>query len=284
MILSLSRAGIAVYSPHTAFDNTTNGINDSIARKLELTEITPLRRREGTRHFKVVVFVPDKDLIRVSDAMFAAGAGHIGQYSECSFRVAGTGTFFGSEETNPTVGQKGRREEASEWRLEVVCPEKNVDRVLNAVRQAHSYEEPASDVCLLRPGWSPRGEGRLGKLLRPATLGQVASRVKALLSAPLVQTVGDHSQNVEKVAIVCGAGGDMLTDAIRARADLFLTGELRFHDYLAAQAQGVGLCLPGHYATERFGIEELAERIQTEFPKLQVWASRRESDPVGWIS
>ena len=91
------------------------------------------------------------DLARVSDALFAAGAGHIGQYSQCSFRLAGTGTFFGSDATNPTVGQKGRREEVSEWRLEVVCPESVVDAVVAAMRKAHSYEEPAFDVYPLRP-------------------------------------------------------------------------------------------------------------------------------------
>src|SRR5262249_54224513 len=113
-LLSLIRAGVAVYSPHTALDNTAGGINDALARRLGLREVGPLRPREGARQCKVVVFVPDADLGRVSEAMFAAGAGHIGQYSQCSFRLAGTGTFFGSDATNPTVGRKGRREEASE--------------------------------------------------------------------------------------------------------------------------------------------------------------------------
>src|SRR5882724_11781005 len=97
MLLSLIRAGVAVYSPHTAFDNTRGGINDAIAHKLGLTDVTPLRRSEGARQCKVVVFVPDKDLGRVSDALFAAGAGQIGEYRECSYRLAGTGTFFGTD-------------------------------------------------------------------------------------------------------------------------------------------------------------------------------------------
>ncbi len=284
MLLSLARAGVSVYSPHTAFDNTSGGINDAIARRLGLVEVGPLRRREASRQCKVVVFVPDKDLGRVSDALFAAGAGHIGRYSECSFRLAGTGTFFGSEASNPTVGQKGRREDVSEWRLEVVCPEYAVDRVVAAMRKAHSYEEPAFDVYPLRAGWSPLGEGRVGKLPQPATLADVARTLKAALSAELVQVVGDAAGKVEKVAVVCGAGGEMLSDVFRSRADLFVTGELRFHDYLAAQAQGVSLCLPGHYATERFGVEELAARLQERFDDLTVWASRRERNPVTAIT
>jgi dinuclear metal center YbgI/SA1388 family protein len=281
MILSLVRAGVAVYSPHTAFDNTRGGINDAIARRLGLTDVGPLRRGEGPRKCKVVVFVPDKDLSRVSDALFAAGAGRIGDYSECSFRLSGTGTFFGSDASNPTVGRKGRREDVSEWRLEVVCPESAVEAVVTAMRKAHSYEEPAFDIYPLRPA-AGVGEGRVGRLSKPVLLAEFAKSVKSALGAALVQSVGDPTKSVGRVAIVCGAGGEFLHDAIRARADVLLTGEMRFHDYLSAQAQELALVLPGHYATERFGIEELAERLQEQWKDVEVWASRRESDPVRW--
>ncbi len=283
MLLSLIRAGVAVYSPHTAFDNTRGGINDALARRLGLTEVGPLRRGEGPRQCKVVVFVPDKDLSRVSDALFAAGAGRIGEYSECSFRLAGTGTFFGSDASNPTVGRKGRREDVSEWRLEVVCPESSVEAVVAALRKAHYYEEPAYDVYPLRPAASKFGEGRVGRLLAPVPLGEFAKAVKAALGAGMVQTVGDAGKGVGRVAIVCGAGGEFLHDAVRVRADVLLTGEMRFHDYLAAQAQELALVLPGHYATERFGVEELAERLAGQWKDVEVWASRRERDPLAWV-
>jgi hypothetical protein len=231
-----------------------------------------------------VVFVPDADLGRVSDALFAAGAGRIGQYRECSFRLQGTGTFFGSEATSPTVGQKGRREEVSEWRLEVVCPEDCLDAALTAMRQAHSYEEPAFDVYPLRAGLSPLGEGRIGKLPDSLPLADLARHVQAALKAPVVQIVGESGQRVERIAIVCGAGGEFMTDAVRAGADAFLTGEMGFHDYLAARAQGLALVLPGHYATERFGVEELAAKLQAQWPEVRVWAARAESDPVQCVT
>jgi dinuclear metal center YbgI/SA1388 family protein len=283
VLLSLARAGVAVYSPHTAFDNARGGINDTIAGKLGLTDVAPLRRGEGLRSCKVVVFVPDEDLARVSDAMFAAGAGHIGEYSRCSFRLAGTGTFFGSDASNPTVGRKGRREDVSEWRLEVVCPESSVEAAVAAMRKAHSYEEPAYDVYPLRPAAPSLGEGRVGRLPSPQPLAGLAKAAKAALRAGMVQTVGDAAAPVQRVAIVCGAGGELLQDAVRARADVLLTGEMRFHDYLAAQAQGLALVLPGHYATERFGVEELAARLQEQWKDVEVWASRREADPVTWV-
>ncbi|MBY0525858.1 MAG: Nif3-like dinuclear metal center hexameric protein [Gemmataceae bacterium] len=283
-VLSLVKAGVSVYSPHTAFDNTKDGINEILAQRLGLTDVVPLQRRDGPKQCKVVVFVPVKDLGRVSDAMFAAGAGHIGEYSECSFRLPGTGTFFGSDASNPVVGQKGKREEADEVRLEVVCPENLVEAVVAAVRRSHSYEEPAFDVYPLRPLRSSLGDGRIGKLPQPTPLAEMARLVKNQLGAGAVQFVGDGARPVKRLAILCGAGGEMLMDAVRSPADTLLTGELRFHDYLTAQALGLSLILPGHYATERCGVEELAGRLQQQFADVRVWSSQRERDPADWVT
>ena len=280
MLLDLARAGIAVYSPHTAFDNTAGGINEIIASRLGLREVAPLRPQPGEDRCKIVVFVPEEDLAPVSAALFRAGAGHIGRYSECSFRTTGIGTFFGSDSTNPTVGVKGRREEVTEWRLEAICPAPQVEQAIAAMRAAHSYEEPAYDVYPLRPVGSASGEGRVGVMSHATPLTEVGQVVKTALSANLVQIIGDRNRAVSRVAIVCGAGGDFLRDAVRARADVLLTGELRFHDYLAAHAQGIALILPGHYASERFAVEELGKKLQQHWPDLAVWASRREQNPV----
>jgi dinuclear metal center YbgI/SA1388 family protein len=280
MLLNLGQAGIAVFSAHTAFDNCAGGINELLAQKLSLTQIGPLRTLDAARQCKLVVFVPDKDLAKVSDSLFAAGAGNIGQYCECSFRLAGTGTFFGTDATNPTVGTKGRREDVPEWRLEVVCPDAIVEKVVAAMRSAHSYEEPAYDVYPLRPERAKLGEGRIGVLPAPMPLGVFAQRVKESLQASCVQIVGPASRSVQRIAIACGAAGEFLPDALKQKADVFLTGEVRFHDALAAEAQRIALVLPGHYATERFGMEALAERLQIQFPSLQIWASRREHDPL----
>jgi dinuclear metal center YbgI/SA1388 family protein len=280
MILGLVRGGVAVYSPHTAFDNVPGGINDLLAQRLGLTAVSPLRPGQGIVECKIAIFLPETDLAKVSSAVFAAGAGHIGQYRECSFRTAGTGTFFGLDSTNPAVGQKGRREEVSELRLEVVCPANCVDQVIQAMRGAHSYEEPAFDVYPLRPKSSHIGAGRIGKLATPMSLAELSAHAKQALNAAQMQLVGESKRTILTVAIACGAGGDFLPDAIRAGVDVFLTGELRFHDYLAAKAQDIALLLPGHYATERPGIEDLAQRLQTKWPSIRVWASHRECDPL----
>jgi dinuclear metal center YbgI/SA1388 family protein len=283
MLLALARAGVAVYSPHTAFDNCAGGINEMLAEKLGLQGIAGLRPIDGTKRCKIVVFVPDSDLSKVSDAMFAAGAGIIGNYSQCSFRLSGTGTFFGLDKSNPTIGKKGLREEVSEWRVEAVCDAATVESAIAAMRLAHSYEEPAFDVYDLRPNRTSLGEGRVGQLPSALSLDEFTRNVRQQLNCGPVQVVGGGAGRVQRVAIACGAAGEFLRDAVRARADVFLTGEMRFHDYLSAQSQGIALVLPGHFATERFGVVALADRLKDQFPQSVVTASSAETDPVRWV-
>jgi dinuclear metal center YbgI/SA1388 family protein len=280
MLWSLARAGVAVASPHTAFDNTEGGINDGLARRLGLVEVGPLRAGPAPAPFKVIVFAPRTDREAVLAAAFAAGAGRIGAYEECSFTTSGHGTFFGTAGANPTIGQAGRRETVRERRVEVVCPAERLGPVLAAIRAAHSYEEPALDVVPLHPPTDGPGAGRVGRLEVATTLQAFASRAARMLAARGLQFVGAPERRVERVAIVCGAGDDSLHDAARARADVLLTGEARFHRAIEAEDLGLGLVVAGHHATERPGVEDLAGRIGAAFPALTAWASRREDDPL----
>ena len=279
-VLPLVRAGVAVYSPHTAFDNCPGGINDGLCQMLGITNAVPLRPREAKRQCKLVAFVPAADLRKVSDALFAAGAGMIGEYRECSFRQAGSGTFFATDSTNPTVGEKGKREDVSEWRLEVIVPEPLVPAAVAALRAAHSYEEPAFDVYPLKPALSG-GDGRFGALAEPTTLGDLATRAKAALRATTVQVVGNLARPIRTAAVACGAAGEFLSDAIKRKADVFVTGEVRFHEALAARGANVALLLPGHYATERPAVEALAAKLAANFSGVTAWASLAERDPLG---
>lgn len=276
----LARAGVSIASPHTAFDNTEGGINDGLAQRLELVDVTPLRRGPAPPSFKVVVFTPRASREAILAAAFAAGAGRIGAYDECSFTGAGLGTFFGTEGANPAVGQAGRRESVREQRVELLCPGSRLDAVLAAIRASHPYEEPATDVYPLQPPGPAPGAGRVGRLAGTTTLRGLAERIANVLEAPGLQVVGPPERAVQRVAIVCGAGDDFLPDAVRAGADVLLTGEARFHRALEAETLGIGLVVAGHHATERPGVEDLAARIAGAFPALGVWASRRERDPL----
>jgi dinuclear metal center YbgI/SA1388 family protein len=276
----LGRSGISVTSPHTAFDNAVGGINDGLARRLGLLEIGPLRTMPAPASFKVVIFVPPDSREAVLSAAFAAGAGRIGAYDECSFTGTGEGTFFGTGGANPAIGQAGRRETVRERRVELVCPAERIDTVLAAIRSRHPYEEPATDVYPLHPPARTPGVGRVGRLGAPTSLAEFAAAVGQTLNAHGVQFVGAVDRRVERVAIACGAGDDFVGDAARVGADVLLTGEARFHRALEADALEVGLVVAGHHATERPGVEDLAERLGAAFPSLTVWASRLERDPL----
>lgn len=290
----LARAGVAIASPHTAFDNTDQGINDILCQRLGLVDVATLRpiaaienEAARTRSFKVVVFTPESDREAVLAAAFEAGAGRIGNYEECSFAIPGEGTFFGTDAANPSVGERGRRETVRELRLEVVCPTLRLAGVLAAIRAQHSYEEPAIDVYPLTPTkgeTSPcAGAGRIGRLVEPCGLAEFAAFAGRMLGGVAVAMVGDPHRPVRRVAVACGAGAEFLKDAARAEADVLLTGEARFHSALEAESLGVGLLTAGHYATERLGVEELAGMIGLAFPNLTVWPSRTERDPYRLI-
>jgi dinuclear metal center YbgI/SA1388 family protein len=280
MLLDLIAAGIAVYSPHTAYDSAADGINEQLARRLGLTNIEPLRLLPGPARCKIVCFVPHANLATVREALWTGGAGVIGEYSKCSFVLDGTGSFEGSAASNPTVGKAQRFETVAEARLEVICPERLVPEALRRMRAAHPYEEPAYDVYPLKPDNPRRGSGRIGLLPAPHPLADFVALVKAKLAISQTPFTGDGQQPVSRVAIACGSGGEFLSAAIGKKCDVLLTGEARFHASLEARAAGIGLVLAGHYATERPAMEYLAGVLAREFPGLTARASQAERDPV----
>ncbi len=296
----LAVAGISIASPHTAFDNTQDGINDILCRRLGLLEVASLRPAapvgKGAKSpvppdtVKIVVFTPETDREAVMSGAFEAGAGQIGAYRECSFATSGQGTFFGTEDSSPTLGRRGRRESVAEIRLELICPAENIDAVMASIRARHSYEEPAIDVYPLhqiRPDHETAGSagaGRIGRFVEPRSLGEFAAFVGRSLGRIGVQMVGDPKRHVSRVAVACGAGDDFLKDAADAGVDVLLTGEARFHRGVEAEALGIGLITAGHYATERLGVEELARRIAVDFPGLTVWPSQSERDPFRYVA
>jgi len=210
-------------------------------------------------------------------------AGVIGNYERCSFNLPGTGTFYGTDGTNPAVGQAGRLEQVEEIRLEMICTAGRLDRALIALRAAHPYEEPAIDVFSVKTLSHGEGSGRMGNLARPITLGDLSRLVADQLRQPQTQFVGDPSRTVTRIGIACGAAAEYLRDAHRAGCQALLTGEARFHACLEAEELGIGLVLPGHYATERFAMETLAQQLNQQFSDLMVSASEREQDPLKGI-
>ena len=277
---SLARAGVSIYSPHTAFDNTIGGINEFLCETLGLVDVAPLKPSPMREVRKIAVFVPSTDREGVLSAAFGAGAGVIGGYDECSFTLEGRGTFRGGPGTNPTIGEPGNREAVDEQRIEMICRPERLDAALAAIRAAHSYEEPAIDVypVLLRD--DAPGVGRIGRLETPEPLSALARRIVERLPAPGLQYSGAPDRIVARLAVACGGADDYVGDAADAEVDAFLTGEARYHRVLETQSRGIGLLVAGHHATERPAVAMLAGRLARAFPDLDVWPSHREADPL----
>ena len=206
------RRGVAIYSPHTAWDVAPGGTNDFLADCLGLIDTAPLRvSSAATAYLKLVTFVPDPNVESVSAALFAAGAGHIGKYHSCSFRCSGTGTFFGEPGTNPAAGQPGQLEKQPEIRLETIVPIGKMNAIIAALLATHPYEEPAYDLTTLAAlpsGTGQGGQGRVGNLPSPMMLDAVVDRIKKELNLPAVLVTGEN-RKIHRVAICAGSGGDL---------------------------------------------------------------------------
>lgn len=274
--------GVAIYSPHTAIDVAPGGTNDLLADALGLTEDRrkPLRMVEPKENqYKLVTFVPDSAVDKVSSALFGAGAGRIGNYSHCSFLSPGTGTFYGEAGTNPTVGEPGELQTAGETRLETVLPIAKLDEALWALRATHPYEQPAFDLVKLAAPPEKTGQGRIGDLLEPAPRVVLVERIKEYLGISHLLIAGEEYGNVTRVACCAGSCGDLLDDAIAQKAQLFLTGEVKHHDALKAVAAGMTVVCTLHSNSERAVLHRLRSRLSELLPKLETIVSERDRDP-----
>jgi dinuclear metal center YbgI/SA1388 family protein len=279
LIFDAIRRGVAIYSPHTALDVADGGTNDMLADAIGMEDRQPLRMiQPKATQYKLVTFVPEKDVETVSRALFEAGAGRIGQYSSCSFRSAGTGTFFGEDGTNPTVGQSGKLERADEIRVETVVSISKVEAVIRALRNTHPYEEPAFDLNQLAAPPEGVGQGRIGKVTA-GSRAEVIDRIKRELQLDRVLVAGPTDQPISRAAVCAGACHEFLADAIAQSADLFVTGELRHHDALEAARNGVTVVCTPHSNSERAVLPRLKARLFKELPDLPVMISEMDADP-----
>jgi dinuclear metal center YbgI/SA1388 family protein len=275
------RRGVAIYSPHTAWDAAPGGANDVLTDAVGLIHTAPLRVvTPEAKEFKLVSFIPESHLSVVSDALFAAGAGHIGNYSSCSFRAAGKGTFLGGDGTHPTLGKAGQLQIADEIRLEIILPKNRVVDAVAALRKTHPYEEPAFDLTVLAAPPSGTGPGRVGNLPAPVAISELINSVKRELNLGALLAAGDLNRSVTRIAVCAGAGGEMVNDAIAAGAELYLTGELRHHDVLKANRAGMAAICTLHSNSERPSLKRLKTRLLQVAANLpEVIVSQTDRDP-----
>ena len=254
----LARGGVAVAAVHTAWDVAPGGAADSLAAALGLSEVRGFGLMSGEPQVKVVTFVPGDYVDSVAAAMAAAGAGRIGNYTGCSFRTTGTGTFFPGQGARPVAGTSGQLNFEKEVRLEMVAPKRLEDRVVAALVTAHPYDEAAFDLVVVR---SNAGlVGRLGRLPIPHKMASLADLVTASLGTP-ARLSRDDEQPIETLAVLPGSGGSFLAEAAASGADAFVTGDLSHHQFLIAADRGLKLVDPGHAATEAPGLARLRQVV-----------------------
>lgn len=274
------RHGISIYSPHTALDAADGGTNDVLASLCGLRDAGPFEFvPAGRPECKIVTFVPPAALERVADAMFAAGAGRIGAYEKCSYRLRGEGTFFGTDETHPAIGRKGQLEHVDEVRIETVAPRDRVSDIVAALRAAHLYETPAYDVYPLEAPPAP-GIGRVGRLPAGTTLGALARALKRRIGSSVVQLVGRSGQRVRRAAVCAGAAGLLPLERTRAAdADVIVTGEIHHHDALTYLRTGRCAIALGHAESERPVLASLAKRLTAAVAGVKTFVSRADTGP-----
>lgn len=273
ILLRVIKAGMAVYSPHTALDSAANGMTDWLADAVGQGYRRPLVVAESlpaSQELKIVTYAPAEAVDRLRDVMASAGAGNIGHYNHCSFSMAGLGTFRGDAKSRPAVGERERFQRTDEYRIEMVCPVSTLHVLISTLRQFHPYEEPAIDVYALRARPLPDvGAGRKVVLDQATTVGEIALRLKKHLDVAAVKAT-ESAKVVRKVAVVPGSGGDFVETAIAQECDLFITGELTYHTALSAWTRGCGVILTGHSNSERGFLPVLAGRLSNTLDSVEI--------------
>lgn len=273
---------IVIYSAHTNLDVASGGINDILAERFNLEQVQVLKQTYRESLFKLVVFVPIAYADAVRNAMCDAGAGHIGNYSHCTFNTDGIGTFVPLAGTSPFIGEQNKLERTDEIRIETIVPEGILKRVINAMIKAHPYEEVAYDIYPLENPGKEFGLGRIGYVKEPITLKEFCKTVKHKLNIPYLRVIGDLNKKISKVALCGGAGADLIQAAAFFGADVLVTGDIKYHEALDAEDLGLAVIDAGHFATENIVLPALKEYLekQTKLLKKEVKISVYEDvDP-----
>jgi dinuclear metal center YbgI/SA1388 family protein len=284
IVYDLIRSGIAVFSIHTALDSAVGGVNDGLAEIVGIVDGQPIGdyvANPAGDNYKLIIFVPVRSA-EVSNAVFAAGAGAIGNYSHCGFGAEGTGTFLPQKGAKPAIGKKGKLEKVEEIRFETIVPADKLNDVVAAMKKAHPYEMPAFDVFKMHDTGVPLGLGRIGELARPMRIAKIIEKIKKATGAKAVGMVGDQNRLVRRAAVCAGTCGLIVNSVIAAKADLYLTGELKHHQALAAQEAGLTCICLSHTVSERFILKKFARQLQKQTKTITISISKKDADPFKW--
>lgn len=280
-LIKAIRNGIALYAAHTNLDNSSQGVNNILAEKIGIKPSGILQPIKSVVR-KLVVFVPESHHEVVRKAIFDAGAGVIGKYDCCSFNTHGTGTFRAGEGTNPHVGEIGELHSEPEIRIETVFPAWIENKILEAVNKVHPYEEIAWDSYQLTNDYNLAGSGLIGEFSEPMSEFNLLTHLKQTLNIPFLKHTEFLNKPVKRVAVCGGSGNFLIKDAIAGKCDVFITGELKYHDFFTADGK-ILLIEAGHYETEQFTKELLYQILKQKFTTFALQISRLSSNPVKYF-
>ncbi|MDP4262181.1 MAG: Nif3-like dinuclear metal center hexameric protein [Bacteroidota bacterium] len=280
-IIRAIKNDIAIYAIHTNLDNVIEGVNGRMAKMLGLENLSILIPRQSTLK-KLFTFVPANKAEQVRNAIFSAGGGNIGNYSECSFNAEGEGTFKAKEGTNPYVGEIGKRHSEKEVKIEVVLPAYLENKIVSALKSAHPYEEVAYDMIDLSNANSRVGSGVIGMLPEAIEEKKFLSRLKEVFQLTTLRHTSFLEKKIHKVALCGGAGSFLVSKALTAGADAFITADMKYHEFFDANGR-ILIADIGHYESEQFTINLLQEFLEQKFPTFAVLKTTVRTNPVWYF-
>lgn len=280
-VIAAIKNDIGIYAIHTNLDNIIKGVNGKIGKMLGLKNTSILYPKEASLK-KLYTFAPADKASQVRNSIFEAGGGHIGNYSECSFNTEGTGTFKGEEGAEPYAGEVGKQHHENEIKIEVIFPSWLENNIIAAMKIAHPYEEVAYDLVNLSNSHPGVGSGLIGELHAPTEESSFLSNLKKVFNLQVIRHTALLKRPVKKIAVCGGAGSFLLSAAISQRADMFITSDIKYHEFFDANGRIV-IADIGHFESEQFTIDLLAEILGEKFLNFAVLKTRVQTNPVRYF-
>jgi dinuclear metal center YbgI/SA1388 family protein len=279
-IIAALEQKIALYALHTNLDHVFSGVNMEMSVRLGLKDTLILRPTNG-KMLKLVTYIPPDHLIAIREALFRAGAGHIGNYDQCSFNTEGVGTFRPLEGSNPYSGKKGQLEEDKEMRLELVFHAYHKQQVLKALYDSHPYEEVAFEIYPLENSIQSIGSGMIGNLPEPMEADRFLQHVKSVFGG-MIRYTRPTNGKVKRIALCGGSGSFLLPDAIASGADVFISSDFKYHQFFDADDK-IMIVDIGHFEAEQFTTDLIGRYLNEKIPNFAVLLTKQSTNPVQYL-
>lgn len=280
-IIKAIKEDIAIYCAHTNIDSVRNGVSNKMGEKIGLTNTRILSPNKDTLK-KLICYCPVEHSEKVKEAIFKAGAGKIGNYDSCSYNIHGEGTFKANKDSNPYIGEKGKLHREQEMRIEVVLPKHLKGKVTAAMHNAHPYEEVAYDIMTTEIEDPTTGFGLIGELKEEIDTLEFLTSLKETFKCERIRHSPIKKTKIKTVALCGGSGSFLIDTALRNKADIFITGDIKYHDYFATEDKMI-IADIGHYESEQFTKEIFYELLTKKIPTFAVRFSEVNTNPINYI-